>query len=224
MAPLPDVPSTLRVALVGSEGLDADIVTRFFITYTGTAPTATQMNTFCTAVGTAWGTNLKALVASGFTLATVNAEDLTSSTAAIGTAAPNIASTRAGGELPADVCALTRYKIARRYRGGHPRGYWRAGSLTDIGDPQQWSGAFTTAWNTGIAAFFTAVLAAGWTGAGTLSHTNVSFYSGFTVAVDPVTGRARNVPTKRVTPLLDAVTSAVLAPNFASQRRRNEYV
>jgi hypothetical protein len=206
--------------LVGHYGQDNDVVTRFFIAYAGTAPTSAQLVTFANAVGTAWGTNLKSLCSSQVELTSVTAEDLTSATAAVGASGFATLGTRAGDSMTAQLAAVVSYTIARRYRGGHPRGYWPFGVDTDIATPQTWANAFITASNTGIEAFFTAVLAAGWTGAGALTHVNVSYYHGFTVVTNPTTGRARNVPTLRGTPLVDTVSAAVTQVTVGTQRRR----
>jgi hypothetical protein len=50
---------------------------------------------------------------------------------------------------------------------------------------------------------------------------NVSYYNGFTVVTNPTTGRARNVPTLRGTPVVDTVTGIVARVQVGSQRRRN---
>jgi hypothetical protein len=122
------------------------------------------------------------------------------------------------------VCAVASYEISRRYRGGHPRGYWRFGTVTDLTDSRDWSNTAVTAFGSGLNAYFTAIFGDGWTGAGTLSHVNVSFYSGFTVVTNPRTGRASNVPTVRGTPITDAVTSIIIRPNIGTQRRREAFV
>jgi hypothetical protein len=196
-------------------------LTRFFISYSGTAPTNSDLDTFCTAVSTAYGTNLKSLADTGGGLKEVDASDLSSATGAIGVWTGSIAGTRGSTFIGAGTSLIESYKIARRYRGGHPRGYWPFGIQTDMLDRNTWKGTFTAACDTGFAAFFTAVLAAGWTGAGTLLHTNVSYYQGFTVVTNPITGRARNVPSLRGTPVVDTVTSLFTQGQIGSQRRRD---
>jgi hypothetical protein len=220
MAPLPVVASTLRVACIHVDDNDLNLISRFFITYTGSAPSTGQLDTFCTAVGTAWGSDLKSLTGTAVELTTVEAVDLTSSTSASGVASPAIAGTRSGNAIPADNCALTSYEINRRYRGGHPRGYWPFGIQTDLLNTQEWSSTFTGLVLTGIENFFSGIIASGWSGAGTLTHTNASLFEGFSVEISPSTGRARNVPTKRATAVVDPVLSYVVRARIASQRRR----
>jgi hypothetical protein len=119
---------------------------------------------------------------------------------------------------------VSSYTIQRRYRGGHPRGYWPFGVTTDLQNDVDWTAAFVTACNTGFSTFFTALFAAGWTGAGTLTQVNVSYYDGFTVVVSPTTGRARNVPTLRVSPVQDTILIVACKVSIGTQRRRISFV
>src|ERR1700688_1026401 len=137
--PLPPVAKCVRCSLIHNNGSDFDIVTRFFIQYAGTAPTNTQLNTFAASVGTAWGTDLKALNGTTVALDTVICEDLTTTSAAVGEAGGNVAGTRGGNVLPAATAFVTSYTISRRYRGGHPRGYWPFGVQADLATAQTWA-------------------------------------------------------------------------------------
>lgn len=225
MPSLPAVTSTIMVALNMSTGLGSPQVTRFFTTYTGTAPTVAQANTFAAAISTAWGTNVAPLKNANGGLLSVDVVDLSSPTSAVGSHVGTVSGSRAGTEPEASISMVSSYTIGRRYRGGHPRGYWPLGSTADIANPRTWAGAFVTAVDTGLAAFFTAVNAAGWTGAGTLTHSNVSYYSGFTVVTSPTTGRARNVPKLRVGgPTIDTVTAINARSSVGLQRRRTAFV
>jgi hypothetical protein len=221
--PLPAVAAVVRVALIGSSSVDTDIVTRFYIKYAGTAPTNAQLNTFCTAVATAWATDMIGLTQPNYTLIEVTAEDLSSSTAAIGSSVVSHQGTRSGGALPASTAVVVSYTIPRRFRGGHPRGYWNAGSDTDLQTPGTWTSAFLSSMATGISAFYTAVIAAGWTGSGALAQVAVSYYKGFANKTGP-TGRAYSVPTINPSgPVVDGVGGYIIRPDLGTQRRRNQY-
>lgn len=223
MPPLPDVPSTLRVAISGSDAGNVDVATRFYIFYSGTAPTVTQLDAFCTSVASTWNTNLAGQSPTTFTLTGVEAIDLTSPTAAVGSAAVSHAGTRTGTALPLQDAAVISYTIARRYRGGHPRGYWRFGITTDLANSRTFNAANALSFQTNTAAFFAGVLADGWTGAGTLGQVNVSYYEGFHL-VTPPSGRTRAVPTLRVGgPISDAVTGYVGRTSIGTQRRRIQF-
>lgn len=220
MPPLPAAPGVLQVKLSGTYAVPAVWLTRFYIKYTGTAPTVAQLTTYNGSVATAYSNRLEALVATSINLTQVETTDLTSSTGATSTSSTSNAGTRSGTALPADVCMVTSYEIGRRYRGGHPRGYWPFGTATDEASVRQWSSALVASTLTDLNLFFADLVAAGWSGAGTLSHVNVSYFSGFTVITNPITGRARNVPTLRSSPTIDDITTVVPRLSFGTQRRR----
>lgn len=201
-------------------GNDTNVISRFFLRYGGSAPTSAQLATFASTLNTAWSTNLKPLCQAQAALRRHDIEDLSSSTAAIGSAASLQGGTRTGTQLPGSTALVAAYQIARRYRGGHPRGYWPFGAEADLNSPQDWTAAFLTACTTGLNAYFAAAIAGGWTGAGTIDHVNVSYYNGFTVVTNPITGRARNVPKLRTTPVVDTVTNVVARNILGTQRRR----
>jgi len=224
MPALPAVPSTLRVAVKGDIDAQSPWLSRLFITYTGTAPTSAQLNTFCSTAMSSAVTNLIPLIDTSARILEIDATDLTSPTAAVGNNVATHVGTRAGTQMDAAACAVISYSILRRYRGGHPRGYWRFGTVSDITSGRQWTGTATAAFKSGFDAWITALLAAGWTGAGTLTHTNVSYYSGNTVVISPTTGRARNVPVLRGTPLIDTVAGTIAQAFIGTQRRRIEFI
>jgi hypothetical protein len=218
---LPDVANVVKLALeYALSAEDQNAVNRLFFKYSGTAPTDSDLDTFANAVGDAWGTALKSWFGIETTLDQVTAEDLTSPTAAVGNAPFGIEGTRTGGFVGAATCAVIRNKIARRYRGGHPRTYWQAGVDTDLDTANTWSSDFQTGFETAVAAFVSAVEAAGWTGAGTILPVNISYYEGFTNHTYP-SGRVRAIPTLRVTPLVDSIIAYQCNPQTGSQRRRN---
>src|SRR4029077_2624776 len=204
MPALPDVPGVLKVALIGTAQEDTDVVNRIFFHYSGTPPTGPQLDTFAGSVVTAWGAHLAAMVNPDYVLTAVEVEDLTSSTSAVGSNVGTTPGTRTGAPLPAATCAVVQEKISRRYRGGHPRVYLYAGGDTDILTLQSWKTSFTGALNTAWQGFLTDILAAGWSGAGTLLHVNVSYYQGFTNTVPP-SGRAKARPTLRGTPVVNTM-------------------
>src|ERR1700757_2261728 len=222
MAALPNVPGVIKVTMKWSSSADADVLCRFFMSYTGTAPTSTQLNTFSASVGTAYSTNMASLANTDVTLDNCYAIDLTSATAGTGQATTVVAGTLGGGALSAGTAALVNLSVARRYRGGKPRLYFPFGSSTTLATGTAWTGTFVTNVNAGYAAFITAVKAAVWTGGTLTNQVNISYYHGFTVVTNPTTGRARNVPTLRAGgPVPDVISGGTLNVKPASQRRRN---
>lgn len=225
MPALPNVASCLRVALGFTLSPSTPALSRFYFQYGGTAPTVGQLSTFNASIATAFTSDLKALCGTGCELTQIETTDLTSPTGAQAVTAEAITGTRTGATNSNDLCFVTSYEINRRYRGGHPRGYWPFGTASDIAAGNKtWAGATVTAVNTGMASFMAAIAAAGWTGAGTLQQVNVSYYKGFTVVTSPTTGRARNVPTLRATPVQDVVQSIATKSSIGVQRRRLEFV
>lgn len=214
----------MRVAFSGTINSTVPWLSRLFLQYTGTAPTAAQLTTFNTALNTAWTGNLKGLCGSEIVLTEIESTDLTSALAAQAVTGVSNAGNRSGGLVPSSACVVTSYEIARRYRGGHPRGYWPFGTDTDVSTELVWAAGLLTSVNTDLPAFIAAAAAAVWSGGGTISQVNVSYYHGFTVVTDPVTGRARNKPTLRTSVTPDAVTSIVARASIGTQRRRIAFV
>ncbi len=223
MPALPDVAKVLKVAVIWSDGINTDIVTRFYLQYTGAAPSAAELNTFCIAVKDQVVTNFNFAINAAYTLGRVHAIDLSSPSGAEGNWSGGVPGTGTLTPLGADMAVVISYEISRRYRGGHPRGYWPFGQSGDLEDPQRWSTDLTTAVQTNVLLFFPALAAAVWSGGGTLQQVNVSYFLGFTVVTNPTTHRARNVPTVRATPVVDAVTSYVTRTHVGTQRRRLQY-
>lgn len=220
MPALPAVPQVIRIAMVGSFSLDLDVVWRFYMAYTGTAPTDANLVTFAGSVGNAWNTDIASLTPDQYTLTGVDCIDLTSATAAVGQAVVSHAGTRGTGANPASAAALVNLKIARRYRGGKPRLYIPAGVNNDVSSAQTWTTAFQTAMNTGFTNFITAVEGAAWSG-GTLSgQVNVSYYEGHASVQNPVTLRWRNYSLVRGTPITDPILAIGTNIKIGTQRRR----
>jgi hypothetical protein len=211
----------LRVSIKHGFASDNDVVYRLFFAYTGTAPTSANLTTMATAVRAAWNTNVKALCSTAGGLTQVAIVDLTNTSAGSGMDATTVVGTRTGGALPGGVATLVNFSIARRYRGGKPRIYMPYGTQTDIQGSQTFTTTYQSAMQSALNAFVTAIIAAAPSGTTITSVVNVSYYEGFTVVTNPITGRSRNVSTARTTPLIDAVLSTAVNVKFASQRRRN---
>jgi hypothetical protein len=219
MPALPPVPQVLRVRYGFFVGTDHVAACREYFLYTGAAPSAPDLVTLAAAIGASAVTNFVPLMQADTTIETVTITDLTSPVAAEGFALVDVNGTRAGGELPADAALLQSLEILRRYRGGHPRTYWPFGTDTDILSRQQWEGAFVAACVAGFAAHFATWSVELPAGMASVTPVNVSYYEGFTVHTG-TTGRARNVSTPRVAPVIDVVVSSIVRPNIASIRRR----
>ncbi len=156
MPPLPDAAAIVRVRVVGTVN-GAPFNNLFHLQYSGSAPSVANLNSVCTDVLTAWQTNFKSLCPSSVVLASADAQDLTNSSAASGTATDTTAGTRSGTAMPNSVAMCITWKINNRYRGGHPRTYLPAGVIADVTGGNRWADAFVTAADTAAAAFLVAM-------------------------------------------------------------------
>lgn len=220
MPPLPSAPKVIKLVLHVGEGEDANSLNRFFFQYTGTAPTHSDLDTFCTAVGTHWNTRLGPFYDNSSGLLRTDAEDLSSPTSAVGEDVNTHIGTRAGDRLQAATSAVISAAIARRYRGGHPRSYLAVGTFPDLADRQTWTSTFVNALQTAFVLFINDITTSVWAGGGTLGPVNVSYFNGFHNFTFP-SGRTRPIPTLRAAPVIDAITDYFVRTKLGSQRRRN---
>lgn len=219
MPGLPSPGPILRVEFLTGDDASHEAGSRFYLSYSGAAPSSGDLSTLATAVSTDWGTHIASLVNESYSLHGVDITDLSSDTGAIGSWAGTVAGTRTGDFLPANAAAVMNHAILRRYRGGRPRTFLCCGVEEDMEGTNEWTEAFQTAVLTGWEAWIAEILATTGIGITSLALVNVSWYKGNTVFTTP-TGRARNIPTPRTTPVVDNIQSTSVAPKIGSQRRR----
>jgi hypothetical protein len=219
--------STLSVINKCTYSNDLDILVKTFWGYSGTAPSDSELDTFAGDVEAAWVSHLNGLCSTDISMVETTVTDLTSDTAARGVSTSVANGTRSGDPLGAQICFLTPYSIARRYRGGKPRTYWPFGVYDDLLDPQHWTTTFVTAVQTGVGAWQSEIAALTWSGATISGQVNVSYYNGFK-PVAGSTGRYRNVSLVRGSgeegagPVIppDPILSTSYSQLLATQRRR----
>lgn len=221
MPALPNVPKVIRTAFKWAVDNDLVGLTRIFLEYSGVAPTAAELVTLADVFMTSFDTNIKSWFSELNSIEGVEMTDLSSPTSAFGESDVSaIVGTRAGDPLPGATCVLINYGLDRRYRGGHPRSYVPAMVYDDLLNAQQWEtaglGDFLTAWTT----FVESGVGSEWSGGGTITNVNVSYFEGFTPVQNPITLRYRNVPKVRATPLIDIVATLTANPAPCFQRRR----
>lgn len=156
LGPLPDVLNVARVKMIGSNQ-GTPWVALFFWHYLAGTVTAGDLVSLCIGFATAWDTNMKAAFATTVSMTNVEAYDLSSRTGAQGTASGLGPGTRAGTPLPASIAAVASWKVNYRWRGGHPRTYWPAGTTGDVEQGHLWTTAAAQAFDTASGAFLTAV-------------------------------------------------------------------
>lgn len=192
---------------------------RFYLSYSGAAPTASNCATIASDISGAWGTHIASLVATYYGLAEVDVLDIATVTGASGQYSTVVDGSRGTGLIPLSVAMNTEFTISRRYRGGKPRMFWPPGIESDLSDNAHWAGSFVTAVTTGVEAFFNEIEALSVGSVGTLAHVNLSYYKGFTNITNS-SGRERAVPTYRDSALLDTITGYNAKALVGSQRRR----
>jgi hypothetical protein len=218
--PLPSPGLVVRASFFTEDESGIPAGSRFYISYHGSPPDQAIVDSMASGIAAAWNTDLAPMVASTDTLTLVEVQDLSSDVGLVGTATATDAGTRSGTALPASVAANIQHVIGRHYRGGKPKTFLRSGVIGDLhaSSTNTWSDAFIAAEKTAWQAFVAAVL--GISGANFSNVVNVSYYSGFTSVLNPVTGRTRDVPKQRDTPIVDVITDAVVHARLGSQRRR----
>lgn len=220
MPALPSPGLVVRIAFSISDESGIPAGSRFYASYHGSPPDQAIVDSIATGVASAWNSDLASMTATTDTLDLVEVQDLSSDTGLVGTATPSDAGTRSGTALPASIAANIQHVIGRHYRGGKPKTFLRSGVIGDLhaSSSNTWSDAFIAAEKTAWQAFVGSVL--GISGANLSNVVNVSYYSGFTSVLNPVTGRTRDVPKQRDTPVVDIITDAVVHARLGSQRRR----
>lgn len=201
-------------------GADLDVLPHSYWEYSGTAPTTTQLGTMASGLFTSLTSPFEGLLISTSAFTGVELVDLSSATAATGSHFGTATGTRSGTELPASAAADIAFTIARRYRGGKPHTEMPFGSASDLNTPQDWSSSFVTAVNTAWGDVQSAMTSNIWSGGGSLSQVNVSYYGPPNRTVTSSTGRVRTISTTRTTPLVDAILSYGCQTRLGTVRRR----
>lgn len=205
-------------------GTDINVRNRLFFKYAGTAPTSAVLAGWAATFGTQWSVNMQGEHVSAVVFETVEITDLTSPTSGQGSASINLTGTLTGGVLPAQTSAILNFHIARRYRGGKPRIYGPFLSDSALASPSQWSSTFINNLVANYADFVARVISNAPVSMNVTNQVNVSYFTlPNTVVTSPTTGRARNVPTRRTTPLVDNIISISGNLKPGSQRRRMQH-
>jgi hypothetical protein len=218
VVPLPASPC-VRVRLGYTTDAGTDMGSRFFLSYSGAAPSAANCSTLATDIGTAWNTNIASLVYSLISLTEVDVLDITTDSGASAVVTVDHPGTDSSATLVANVATNVEYDIARRYRGGKPRMFLPPPAGDKLASLDKWTTDFIGDVNTGVAAFFAALEALTVGSMGTLAHVNLSYYKGFTNVTNS-SGRERAAGKYRDVATLDTVTGYACKAVVGSQRRR----
>lgn len=194
MPALLPVPGVARAAIVGTaQGGTVVNVLHFKLRGDNFGPwTNTEVQALSNAIAAAWTTNVLPLVAQSYTGTNVTVTDLTDELGNV--ASTPITGTGSAGAtaFPMQVACCASWKIARHYRGGHPRTYLGPISIAKTDTNRTFSAAYVLDVATRLAAFRTA-LTTGAGGAPTVDMVCVHRYRNGSVLTPPLTSIIQDV-------------------------------
>lgn len=211
----------VRVRLIYKDSDNFLAGNRFYLAYSGSAPTPANCITLAGDVSTQWASHLAPVTTDDWSLTEVDVLDLATTSGASGQDTTVHAGTEGTGAVQASVCMNVEYNIARRYRGGKPRIYWPGPPAAGLADNSHWGSSTLTSFNSATSAFFAALNALSIGAMGTLQHSNVSFFHGKNTASPPWRGPGyKYPPAYRATALVDTVEGYSAKAEIGSQKRR----
>lgn len=220
MAARPPVPLCIQVRPSWEIGGDFTAENVLHYLYTGTAPTSAA----CTAIAATVCSNLAAhvqgLQGANVLLQGCTVLDLASSTGAQGFSPTGYTGSRTGTTMPASVCGNVGFTIANRYRGGKPKMFLPCGVQADTNSSQIWTGAFVTAVSAGVTTALAANIGFSVSGCTVAQQVAVSYYQGYNTPTTSPSGRVRQSPKLRVSPITYPISASILRSRIGSQRRR----
>lgn len=220
MPALPSVARVARLDVAQALGDDSNIINRFFIGWGGGGLSTSDAAAWALTAYTGWANHILAQQSSSLELETVTVTDLTSPTSPVAVQAGGSVGTLSGDVMPAGDCVSLRFKVARRYRGGHPGVFISGIPKSEQVTPQTWSGTYIAALLAGWEDMIAAVISGAPSSISGVFHANVSYFAGSTPVTYP-SGRVKNVPIVRPTPVVDPIISAKADSRIKNQRRRN---
>lgn len=216
--PLPES-SCVRVRLDYQSPAGTLAGSRFYLGYTGGAPSAANCVTLATDIAAQWESHLANLCTTDWSLVEVDVLDIATDSGASGNWTGSNAGLISGSPLPDQIASNCEFEIARRYRGGKPRMFIPPATASQLNDQNNWTPAFASDIATQVGSFFAGIEALSIGSMGTLSHVNLSYYQGFTNVTNS-SGRTRAAPKYRTSAKVDTVTGYLGKQRLASQKRR----
>lgn len=152
---LPPVPSVARFALAGTwQG--QPFINIFHGQYSNAPGDAVVMGQICAAVQTAYHNSFGALQGADCITTGVQGIDLASRQGVIGTGGTNLAGGSTNSSANSvQIAIVASWKIADRYRGGHPRTYLPGITSTDLASGHLITSTAQLAWKNAAAGFLT---------------------------------------------------------------------
>jgi len=203
MPALPNVPDVVRVVFSGTYG-DTKWANIFHLKVDGGPGDATELSALLTALEPIYDTRLLNLCSVNAICTQSEARDLSSDTGASALhSGLTLAGTNSSTNLTAQASCCISWKIARHYRGGHPRTYLPGMGASSLADFNTWSSSFVTSAAAGAAGFITDIRAIG-----TLDLVHL------------VCVHYRKDGLQLEEPLVDEITSSAVNNRVDTQRRR----
>lgn len=208
--PLPFTDRGLKIAITGTYGT-AKWANILHAQYTAGTPTAADLNTIASQFRLAWGTLQSTIVSSSSSITQVLVIDTGSVTGNSGLDNVPVAGIGTGASAVANIAMTLSWKIARRYRGGHPRSYLCGIVESAFLDQNHWVHANAAAVAGRGNTFIAAINALTYPSTGLLKLGSWSYYKGTDSSGKPIL---------RPTPVFDAFLSCAVDYRIDTQRRR----
>jgi hypothetical protein len=203
MPPMPAVPNVIRVAQSGYVNT-VQWANVYHFAYDNGPATEADLNTWAEGFYTHFGSTIAQCVGNTTTYGTIDVIDLTTPSSAVGGySGPDLGDAIAAADNA--VCWLVNHKIARRYRGGHPRTYIPGTGGANITSGNTWAETILGTMQEAVTSFYAACLAIDTPSCTGAQLVSVSYYTA---------GELRDEP------LVDVVTGSTVSPMIATQRRR----
>jgi len=206
MPPLPVVAGVTKVTFAGTYH-DTAWENIWFTHYSGSPPSNTDLTNYLAYLESNGVPQYQDEMSVDNEITELKGVDLASDTGANVVVPVSYFGSRTGDFVPANVAMVASLEIVRRYRGGHPRKYlpWGTAGTYASGSTKDWDSGFVSDCAAKLATILSHL---GGHVEGSTTWDNV-------VNVSYVSGGAR-----RVTPVVDVITSAVPRVRICSQRRR----
>lgn len=205
MASLPPAGNIFRCVYSGTYG-GAKWANVFYVRYAPGPTAQADVTALAGGLRGAWNTSIKPCVSTAASLTQTVVTDLSSDTGLTGVDNTTTAGGNAGSTaLPASVALTVSMKIARRYRGGHPRMYLVGQITTNTTNQTNWTPAWITTVGTNMEAWRQAVNALTYPSMTVIQLVNLSYYSNKAL---------------RPQPTFDTITGIAVHSRMDTQRRR----
>lgn len=204
MPPLPDAARVIKIEWIGTVSTTA-FTCRLHALYTGGPPSDSALVDLDTAQGATLDRPFNHECGANMELTSRTYTDLTSPTAAFASVPKAVGGTTGGTPYPANVAAVINFKIARRYRGGHPRMYMPGMSSGSALSESQWTSSFVTNLQNDWLAVIAGLNGYSSPTIASLTCVNLSYFSGGALRSSPIT---------------DPILTASAQQRICTQRRR----